>query len=360
MKIDTFTAFSYWFAHFAVEIQCFFVLGTLFPSFSILRWCSVLLFDFIAFVTQPLWGSIFEKYNNIKPGVMGGILLILGSIFALVFKRITVLMILGLVVFTTGNAMIHICGALSTGRVSEGKLSESAIFVSGGSFGLISGRMLATYSDLWVIAFIPAFIAIPLMYLVDKKIRERYGKEAFDFVKLPLKHNIANDKNGNVIIIILALIVIARGYIGYGLPTGWNKLSIHTIFLYCFMGIGKLLGGVLADRFGARNVGVIGCLLALPILLASNNIMWLSLIGIALFSMTMAITLGGLFSVIKYSPGLAFGTTTVCLFIGTLPTFFMNMPSQIICNILNIVMSVFATFGIIYCINNKREWKKEK
>lgn len=359
MKIDKFTAFSYWFAHFAVEVLCFYVLGTLFPEFSMLRWCSVLLFDFFAFVTQPLLGVVFEKYNKLKPGVIGGILLVVGSAIALILRSFIALMILGLIIFTIGNAMIHICGALSTGRVSEGRLSESAIFVSGGSFGLITGRMLANHATLCVFAFIPALIAIPLMYQVDKRIRERYGNEAFDFNKQPLKHDIANNKNASTIIVILALIVIARGYIGYGLPTGWNKLSIHTILLYCFMGLGKMFGGVLADRFGARNVGIISCLLALPILLASNDIMWLSLIGIALFSMTMAITLGGLFSVIKTSPGLAFGTTTVCLFIGSLPTFFTNMPSQFICNILNIVMSVFATLGIMYCISNKRAWEKE-
>lgn len=359
MRVDKFTAISYWFIHFSVEVLCFYVVGILFPEFSVLRWCSALLFDFLAFVTQPLIGTIFERYNNLKPGIIGGVLLILGSIISLILRAYTVFMILGLVIFSLGNAMIHICGAFSTGRVSEGKLSESAIFVAGGSFGVITGRMLASYSYSWLLAFIPAIISMLLMYLVDRRIRERYGDKAFDFVRLPLKHDIVNDRQPNKVILILAMIVIARGYIGYGLPTGWNKLSIHTIFLYCFMGLGKMLGGIFADLFGARNVGIVSCLLALPVLLASNDIMWLSLIGIALFSMTMAITLGGLFSVIKNSAGLAFGVTTVSLFLGSLPTFFMEMPSQFWCNILNIIMSVFATLGIIYCISNKREWKRE-
>lgn len=352
MKLNKQTAITYWFVHFSVEVLCFFVLETLFPDFSQLRWIAILLFDAIAFLTQPLIGLFFENHKNLRPGILGDVMLILGSGIALAFKDNFAGIIIGLIIFTFGNATIHISGAIVTARVSEGRLSESAIFVAGGSFGVISGRMLANISVFWFIPFIPAIISLPLMYYIDQKIREKYMDEAFDFIKCPLKHNIANNRPAAAIIIILGLVVVARGYIGYGLPTGWNKLSIHTILLFVFMGTGKMLGGILADRFGARNVGIISCLLSLPILLISNNIMWLSLIGIALFSMTMAITLGGLFSVLNNSPGLAFGITTIGLFVGSFPIFFTKMPPQIVCNILNIFMSLAASIGIYYCINN--------
>lgn len=360
MKFDKMTAFSYWFVHFSVEVLCFYVLETLFPEFSLLRWIAVLLFDMIAFLTQPVIGLFFEGHRKLKPGLIGGVMLVLGSGFVLIFKAFYPMIIIGLIVFTFGNAMIHISGALSTARVSEGRLSESAVFVAGGSFGVITGRMLAYSSVSWILPFIPALISIPLMYLVDKRIREKYQDDAFDFVKCPLKHDIAGNKPMTMIVTILALIVVARGYIGYGLPTGWNRLSIHTVLLFVFMGLGKMLGGFLADCFGARTVGITSCLLSLPILLVSNEIMWLSLIGIALFSMTMAITLGGLFSVFKDSPGLAFGITTVGLFFGSLPTFFMSMPPQLVCNILNVVMSLFASAGIYVCIVDKKMYFRRK
>jgi len=352
--VDKKTAFSYWFAHFSVEVLCFFILETIFPEFTLLRWIAIFIFDFIAFATQPLIGVFCESHLWFRPGITGGIMLIAGGAFALIFREYYALIIVGLVIFTFGNAMVHISGALSTGRVSEGRLSESAIFVSGGSFGVITGRMLAYSGAFCLIAFIPMLISLPLMYMVDCKIRNKYGDEAFDFVKNPLKHDIAKERPVIAVIIILGLIVVARGYIGYGLPTGWNKLSIHTIFLFIFMGLGKMLGGILSDKFGAMTVGMVSCLVALPILLVSNNIMWLSLIGISLFSMTMAVTLGGLFSVLNYSPGTAFGITTVALLLGTLPVFFSSMPSQTECNILNIIMSLSAAAGIYYCINNKK------
>lgn len=359
-KTSLITALSYWFAHFAVEIICFYTLETLYGDLSYFRWLAFLFYDIFAFATQPLIGSYCEEHINFRPGVVGGIMLVIGSVFSLTLRESFPLSMIGLIIFTLGNALVHISGALATARVSEGRLSESAIFVGGGSFGVITGKVLASGGVILLIPLLPMIVAIPVMYLVDKEIKKHYGSSAFDFKRMPLKHSIANNRSSLLIVAILGLIVIARGYIGYGLPTGWKTLSIHSVFLFIFMGIGKMLGGILSDICGARRVGMISCLLALPILLFSNNIMWLSLIGISLFSMTMAVTLGGLFSVMKHNPGTAFGVTTLGLLAGSLPLFFVPMPSQTVCNILNIFMSVFASVGIFYSINNIRASHKEE
>ena len=42
--------------------------------------------------------------------------------------------------------MIHIQGAETTLRTSNGQMALSAIFVSGGSFGVITGKILAMYN----------------------------------------------------------------------------------------------------------------------------------------------------------------------------------------------------------------------
>ena len=43
-----------------------------------------------------------------------------------------------------GNAFLHVQGAEITLRVSAGKLAPSAIFVAGGSFGVVTGKLLGT------------------------------------------------------------------------------------------------------------------------------------------------------------------------------------------------------------------------
>ncbi len=67
--------------------------------------------------------------------------------------------------------------------------------------------------------------------------------------------------------------------------------------------------------------------------------MMISLIGVMFFSMTMAITLGIVVSVLKEHPGFAFGFTTIGLFLGTAPIFFIKITNPII----NIFMIVFSS-----------------
>ena len=75
---------------------------------------------------------------------------------------------------------------------------------------------------------------------------------------------------------------------------------------------------------------------ALPFLFLGDNLMLVSLIGVMFFSMTMSITLALLVSVLQKTPGLAFGFTTIGLFLGTAPIFFFKFTILLI--ILNIVL----------------------
>ena len=75
--------------------------------------------------------------------------------------------------------------------------------------------------------------------------------------------------------------------------------------------------------------------------------MLISLIGVMMFSMTMSITLAVLTSVLKNTPGLAFGLTTIGLFLGTVPMFFVKITNQFFNNILLIILSLICT--LILC-----------
>lgn len=82
--------------------------------------------------------------------------------------------------------------------------------------------------------------------------------------------------------------------------------------------------------------------------------MLVSLIGVMFFSMTMAITLGILVSVLPRTPGLAFGFTTIGLFLGTAPIFFVKMVDQRI-NIAMIVVMSLVCMWILLKILKKEE-----
>ena len=81
--------------------------------------------------------------------------------------------------------------------------------------------------------------------------------------------------------------------------------------------------------------------------------MVISLIGVMFFSMTMSITLAILVSVLKKTPSLAFGLTTIGLFLGTLPIFFVKTPNIMYNSIMIAVLSVMCTSLLCYVL--KRE-----
>ena len=73
--------------------------------------------------------------------------------------------------------------------------------------------------------------------------------------------------------------------------------------------------------------------------------MAVSVIGVMLFSMTMAVTLAVLISALSELPGIAFGLTTIGLCIGTVPVFLFRIQSNFINGIVSAVCALIC-FGL--------------
>lgn len=306
----------YFYIHFVTEVICFFTLyrytGTR-PE----MWILYLSYDMLAFVPQGVIGFISDRFPRIPLGSAG--LLVMAS-STLLFKHASN-PFLSLVVLCVGNCLVHVNGAETTLRTSEGKLSGSAIFVSGGSFGVVTGRLLAkTGCAFWPVVLL-VLSAVPLTLFAQRYVND----ETVPYSEQCKKFNYTKPGVASWILIVLAVVIVAvRGFMGYGIPTSWNKSSVQTVFLFIFMGAGKALGGIAADHAGFRKTAMISVVVAAPFLMAGDHFMAVSLVGVMLFSMTMAITLGLLVSVIPRTPGLAFGLTTIGLFLGTMPVFFFK------------------------------------
>lgn len=276
-------------------------------------------------------------------GIIGVILLLLSY---LIYGLTNISVYVSLIILCLGNAFLHVAGAENTLKVSDGKLSPAAIFVSGGSFGVVSGRLLARTSINPLLLIVPILTMIPFVFLADTYITKTSNTEKFNFVKTNI--------NKEFIILVGVLVVIIRGYMGYGIPTSWNKTTVQLIIFFCTMGLGKALGGILSDLIGIRKTAIMSTLLAIPFLCFGDNIMIVSLIGVMFFSMTMAITLGILVSVLKKSPGLAFGLTTIGLFLGTAPIFFIKL-SYIGNIIIIITMSILCAIALGYVLKEDKK-----
>ena len=354
--VDSFTqknigaGYLYFYIHFITEILCFYVLSKVVGN-SLILWMAPFIYDAFAFVPQSIIGYLSDKYPKINIGIIGVILLLIG--FITFFANSLPGDYTELIILCLGNACIHVAGAEVTLRSSSGKLSHSAIFVSGGSFGVISGKLLAKTKISFILISILALTIIPCIILA-----EYYRKETYNQDVACKNFNYHNENINPLFVIFLAVfVVIVRGYMGYGIPTSWNKTVLQTILLYVAMGIGKALGGILSDAFGMKKIAIISIVGALPFLLFGDKFMLISLVGITMFSMTMSITLGLLVSVLKKKPGLAFGHTTIGLFLGTAPIFFIRL-NTFLANALVISISTLICLIIMLIIirkDNKNE-----
>ncbi|MBR6777090.1 MAG: hypothetical protein IKM27_05030 [Clostridia bacterium] len=321
----------YAFIHFSVDAACFYFLFSRLNA-SPAWWALAVLYDAVAFVPQSFFGLLSDRFPKINFGFTGCVLVL--AALVLPFD------IPALLIISLGNALAHIGGAQHTLCGAEGKIAPCGIYVSGGSFGVIAGQLLAV-SGFGSVLVPLAFMAISagLTVAVAKiHLIEDYSSEGFDITsRLPLA----------VILLLTFAAVAVRSYVGYAVPSEWNSGTAQKVLLYCAMGAGKLLGGILCDKIGYRKTTFISLVVALPFLLFGNTFMVLSLIGIGLFSMTMPVTVGILVSKFPFNPCFAFGITTVALFVGTFPAFFVRPEGLLAHQITVFVLSVVAAV----CIN---------
>ena len=83
--------------------------------------------------------------------------------------------------------------------------------------------------------------------------------------------------------------------------------------------LGKMAGGVLAARFGAKRVTVVSLTVA-AVCFAFGSIPVFGLCALLCFNMTMPLTLYALWRRFPGYPGTVFGSLTLALFLGFLPS----------------------------------------
>ena len=326
----------YFYVHLVAEVLCFFFLHSIVGD-SFILWFAPFVYDILAFIPQMLIGAISDRFARIPFGVIGVLLLIVGLCLFGLNSTLPVLVVV--VIMALGSACIHVDGAEVTLRYGKGKIAPAAIYVAGGSFGVIIGKLLAGSIQIWPLIIL-AISTIPIIIFTGKH-------------RCQMKNNNVSCKRFNyssntvpiwLIVSAIVFVVMVRSYISYGIPTAWNKTAFQTVLLFSFMGIGKAFGGILTDKIGICKTAYISMLGALPFLVLGNDNMIVSLIGIMFFSMSMAITLALSVSAFPKTPGFAFGITTASLALGALPIFFFKIDDIIINDIMIVVASVLCLF----------------
>ena len=300
--------------HLSIELVCYTLLYIKFGSN--IATLVVIIYDFFAFVPQAIVGDFHNGHKTINIGIIGVLCFVLSLI--LINSQNQFLFYLSLFSLSIGNAILHETGAITTISVSDNHIFPSALFVSGGVFGILLSKFLsiANISIYWLLIPI-IFILIVVCSTSKEWCKVDIVYTEFDIVK---------DVSKASFVLVVALVVVAtRSFLGCILPTGWRKTMFDLVLLYFSLGIGKAVGGLLCDIYGYKFVTIISTLVCIPFIILGNFNMLLSLIGILLFSMNMSITYALALNVYKQNPGVAFGITTIGLFIGVLPMFFVRI-----------------------------------
>ncbi|MBQ5310843.1 MAG: hypothetical protein ILP19_02215 [Oscillospiraceae bacterium] len=333
------TAGLWFYAHFALEVLCFHFYYMYFHSLAAAGLISFG-YDMAAFLPQVIIGRWCDSNKRFEPSYVGVILAVFGFLLN-IFIGSTAFRLIPFLLISAGNAFIHVAGAKDTLSVCGGRLSPPAVFVAGGSFGVVTGRLLGVHN---VPIYVAMMVFIPAVFcmIMSGSIRKSSADTA--------SYDIADKRRSTLLITVLSFFVVAaRGLVGYGIPTYWVKSEMHTVLLFCGLGLGKAFGGILSDIFGAKRTALVSTALSLPLIFIGRDIMWISLIAVTLFSMTMATALGILVSVYPDRPVTAYGITVAGLLFGSLFVFIRPYApvlfSPVSCTVL--IVLVFAALCLI-------------
>lgn len=281
-------------AHFLVDGVCAWaMLGHLGGDYT-----GLLIYNFCAFVLQLPLGAVLDRLGGRKMPLCfawaGCVLTVLG---ALVHPAV-----LGL-----GNALFHVGGGVDVIR-DGGRCEKLGIFVAPGAMGLYLGGLIAGKSP-WLLVPAAAALAALLCF-----VRSPGGIFPAPTQKPPF-----------FLTVCCFAVVVLRSFVGFQVVFPW-KTGALAFAAVCAVVLGKMAGGVLAARLGARRVTLIS-LISTAVCYALGDLPLFGLSALLCFNMTMPLTLYALWRRFPEYPGSVFGSLTLALFVGFLPTYFgMDLP----------------------------------
>jgi len=330
----------YGLSHALVDASCaFFVMGVIDVQNDL--WLHIIIYNVLAFGFQLPFGLWLDSYSHPKIAAILGLLFIVG---AFVFLSTPILAVLFAGV---GNALFHVGGGQIALNIDSQKAIYSGIFVAPGGIGLALGIYLAVYQVVFNLLLFPILLILMIGVLLITKVPTfsitKVSKHAINYVLL--------------IILFLVLSISIRSLIGMTLVFPWKSNLYLLILLTLSIALGKVMGGILADRFGWLKTGLSGLLLAAPLLAFGASYPVLGIFGIFVFNFTMPITLVAISNALPGRAGFSFGITTMALLLGTIPTYTHSIgwiTNNWVVFTFILLAAVFLYIGLQVLLNNKK------
>ena len=220
-----------------------------------------------------------------------------------------------MIVAGVGNALFHLGAGGLVLRSAGGRAAPAGVFVAPGALGLGLGLWMgrtgrgSTFPIYIALAFaVVALITLDKPATVDRDKPIGAGRQP---ALLPWL----------ILLVLLLVSVAVRSFVGFGACFQCAGGLAVAIGLPAAGFLGKLLGGMVADRLGWLRTSTAALLLSLPLIAFSGGSLFLALPGVLLFQSTMAVTLVAVYALMPRWPATAFGLPCLALIAGAFPTF---------------------------------------
>lgn len=297
-----------------------------------------LVYNSLAFISQPLVGLLIDKYNQPRNFLIVSVILITIGVCTK-NNYIVSSIFLGI-----GNSFFHISGGKYVTENTSNNISALGLFVSTGAIGLVLGQYY--YSKMLLYVFI-ALLIISTLIIIFSYEEKTSSTEIQEKMKKSQRY---------LCIILLMIIVVIRALVGKVTIVNFNTNNLIFLLIGMATCLGKILGGVLSKYFGIMKTMIVSMIIAFICLIFFNSNMYFTLLGIITFNVSMPITLWYMNKLINKKQGFAFGLLAGCLFPGYLLGMLFTdiLIRQIligICSIISIVL-LLTIRKIEYGTNN--------
>ena len=265
---------------------------------------AALVYNALAFALQPLLGLAIDRLDAPRAAGVAGCLITAAAVPLALLAHVVVP---ALVVAGLGNAVFHLGGGIVSLRHSPGKATAPGIFVAPGAAGLFVGAAIARAGGpVWPFAALLLVLAVAVAL---------FGRSRHAPVAATVSS--ARARPGIEWAILLVMVVVAlRAFTGGAIGFVWKVVPTLAVALVIAVVLGKMLGGVVADRFGLRAAAIGALVVSLPLLVLGYGAPVAGVAGILVFNMTMPVTLVAIATPLPGHEGFAFGLTCLALFAG--------------------------------------------
>ncbi len=298
-------------AHLLVDACCA-VAAFRIPSVAAVRpetfVALLLLYHVLAFGLQAVFGLAVDALRMPRAAAVVGCLLTIAAL-AMPSMPVATIVIVGI-----GNAIFHVAGGAICLQLAPHRATVGGMFVAPGSIGLLTGCVLGRLYPATVmpVGLLTGAVCLAIaMWPVAPS-----GNRLSDPGPRPRE----SVSPGEIVVGLILLSAAIRSLLGFVVTFPWDTRPGTLIALVVATSLGKALGGVAADRWGWRRVGVGVTLLALPMLMASSAVPEAAIPGLFLLNITMPITLIAVAERLPGHAGFAFGLVCLVLLLGMMPS----------------------------------------